>query len=110
VEGVDPDGPADGAQLTFTLADQTVPEGDVTVLDLADVVLDLAVEIEPDDSGQLQCLIHGEIRGLDGVPGEDEPFGQGVEVVRRLTVASWSIRHRFTSRRAASRASSGRTA
>ena len=42
------------------------------------------VEVEADDPGQLQGLVHGEPGGLEGVPGQDVPLGQRVEVVLPL--------------------------
>ena len=38
----------------------------------------------PDHPGQLQGLVHREPRGLEGVPGQDVPLGQRVEVVLPL--------------------------
>ena len=50
---------------------QAVPERDVAVLrlGLADLVLDLAVEVEPRHARQLQRLVHGEAGGLERIPG-----------------------------------------
>ena len=76
--------PPTGPSLFLPLAGQAVPEDDVAGLDLADLVLDLAVEVEADNPGEFQGLVDGEPRSLEGVPGQDVPLGQRVEVVLPL--------------------------
>ena len=57
-----------------------------TSLDLTSqtTFLTVLVEVEADDPGQFQRLVHGEPGGLEGVPGQDVPLGQRVEVVLPL--------------------------
>src|SRR5208337_293206 len=72
VQGIEGDGPADRAELVLALASQAIPEDDVAGLDLADLVLDLAVEVEADDPGEfllkLRFLTPPAIRSPRGTP------------------------------------------
>ncbi len=65
------------------------------------------IKIDPNHTGKVKSFVGREPRRPESIPGQDEELRQRVEVMLPFTCASCSIRHRFTSRRAASSASSG---
>lgn len=81
VEGVDEALAAvGGADRAFGDAGSAVPEYDVAAFFLGKDFYDVFVQVEANDAGEAQGFIVGELGGLEGIPGEDEPFGEGVEL------------------------------
>ena len=87
VQGIEPGpGAIRWPQGALGGAHTAVPEDDVAGLLFRHPADDLAVHVQAHHPRQAQPFVVGELGGLEGVPGEHEPFGQGVQVGLALQV------------------------
>src|SRR5687768_9569166 len=76
--------PIDGPQCALGCTSGTVPQNEIGALLFGQLSNYVRVEIESDDTCQTQCLVIGELRGTEGIPREDEPLGEWIEIVLAL--------------------------
>ena len=103
-------GTVGGTEGAFVGVLDAVPEGEVGAFLFGQAADDVGIEVNADGTGQAQGFAVRERRRLKGIPGEDEPRGARVQLGAACLWVSCSKRQRFTSRRAAFKASSGETA
>ena len=81
VEGVDEAvATVGGADRALGDAGGAVPEDQGAAFLFGEDFHHVLVQVETDDAGKAQGFIVGELGGLEGIPGEDKPFGEGIEL------------------------------
>src|SRR5581483_8773950 len=72
---------ADVPETAVTVACDAIPEDHIITLRFAYLLLDVLIEVEPDNPSQLECLISRETRSPERIPGQHIPLRQSVQVV-----------------------------